>query len=1051
MSADCVEKKKAAAADRSAEANELVRIDTGKALTLADAREQLERAKGPQYWRSLHELAQTPGFRRLIEDEFPRHAAALDEVSRRDFMKVAAAGLALAGLSACTKQPKEAIIPFVRQPENMLPGNPTYFATAMPFPTGAFPLLAKSNEGRPTKVEGNPNHPASAGGSDVFAQASVLGLYDPDRSQTIQHLGEVKPWGAFLGAIRQPLVAQKSLGGVGVRFLTETVISPTMAAQMRDLLKLYPQAKWYQYDPVNRDSFRAGMVAAFGQPMNAVYHIEPADVIVSLDADFLSAGYPGFHRYAREFASRRKVQKDGRGKSERGMNRLYAIESTPSSTGSKADHRLPKRASDVEDFARGLASALGASAGSAAGGVDGKFIAAMAKDLQAHRGASLVIAGEGQPAAVHALAAAMNQALGNVGKTVVYTDPMEANPVDQAQSLGELIGEMWAGKVDMLAIVGGNPVYNAPADLDFTGAMQKVPLRAHLGLYVDETSWLCHWHVPQAHYLESWSDTRAYDGTVSIVQPLIAPLYDGKSTHDFLTAFSDSPGVPGYDVLRTHWKSQHSGADFEMWWRKSLHDGFIADSALPEKQVTAKGVGAPGVAAGVTPKNQFEVIFRADPNVFDGRFANNGWLQELPKPLTKITWENAVLMSPTTARRLNLATDSLAAYEDSDGRADFVPGVNEGKTQVVTVRYGGREITGPVWVLPGHPDDSVTVHLGYGRERAGRVANGMGFSAYKLRTSNAPGFGVGAEVKALEERTQLAVTQHHQTMAGRDLVRAADLAAYEHDPKALHEGEETPDISMYPAVKYEGYAWGMTIDVNSCVGCNACVVACDAENNIAVVGKEQVIKEREMHWLRVDTYYEGTAENPRAYFQPVPCMHCEDAPCEPVCPVGATVHSSEGLNEMVYNRCVGTRYCSNNCPWKVRRFNFLLYQDWDTPQYKMLRNPDVTVRSRGVMEKCTYCVQRINRGRIDAETHERKVQDGDIETACQQACPADAIVFGNINDSAARVTALKQEARNYSLLGELNTRPRTTYLAVIRNPNPELESGGEKKGTARRK
>ena len=1043
MSAECHEKKQAA------EAAELVKIDTGKKLSLDEAREKLAGQSGPRYWRSLHELAETPEFRRLLDDEFPRHASVLDDVSRRDFMKVAGAGLALAGLSACTKQPAEQIIPFVRQPENMLPGKPTYFATAMPFPTGAFPLLAKSNEGRPTKVEGNPQHPASLGGSDPYAQASVLGLYDPDRSQTIQNLGEVRPWGEFLGAVRQPLVAQKSLQGAGIRFLTETVISPTMAQQMRDLLKMYPQAKWYQYDPVNRDELWRGTKQAFGQPAQPVYKLEAADVIVSLDADFLSAGVPGFHRYAREFASRRKVQHDERGKSQRGMNRLYVIESTPSNTGGKADHRLTKKASEIEKVARALAGAVGAGGG----GASDKFLQALAKDLSAHRGSSVVIAGENQSAAVHALAAQMNQALGNVGKTVVYTDPIEANPVDQMAGIRELVGEMWAGKVDMLVIVGGNPVYNAPGDLDFAGAIRKVPRVFRLGLYFDETSWLSHWHVPMAHYLESWSDTRAYDGTVSIVQPLIAPLYDGKTAHEFLQAFTDAPGIPGYETLRNYWKSQHGGADFEMWWRKALYDGFIEGSALPEKQLSAKGSAGEDAraTAGGTPalQGKLEVIFRPDPSTYDGRFANNGWLQELPKPMTKMTWDNAVLMSPATAKALSLFSDSTGSYEDPGGGKTPVGPDSEGFTDVVVVKYQGKEIKGAVWTVPGHPDDAITLTLGYGRTRGGRVADGAGYDAYQLRRSDAPLFAAGAEIRATGERTQLAVTQHHQTMAGRDLVRAATLAEYEHEPKVIHEMGEEPaqDMTLYPAWHYEGYAWGMSIDVNSCVGCNACVVACDAENNIPVVGKEQVIREREMHWLRVDTYYEGEPESPRAYFQPVPCMQCENAPCEPVCPVGATVHSSEGLNDMVYNRCVGTRYCSNNCPYKVRRFNFLLYQDWTTPQLKMLRNPDVTVRSRGVMEKCTYCVQRINRGRIAAEREDRKVQDGEIQTACQQACPADAIIFGNINDSAARVTALKKEHRNYGLLAELNTRPRTTYLAAIRNPNPELEPATEKKGS----
>jgi len=1033
MSAECKEKREAA------ERLELVRIDTGEKLSLEDARARLAGKTGPQYWRSLHELADTPAFRRLLDDEFPRHASVLDEVSRRDFMKVAAAGLALAGLTACTKQPPENIVPFVRQPENMLPGQPTYFATAMPFPTGAFPLLAKSNEGRPTKVEGNPKHPASLGGSDSFAQASVLGLYDPDRSQTIQHLGEVRPWGAFLGAVRQPLVAQKSLGGAGIRFLTETVLSPTMASQLRELLQLYPQAKWHQWDPVNRDAQRAGMLAAFGQPAQPLYKLEAADVIVALDADFLSAGFPGFHRYAREFAARRKVQRDGRGKSPRGVNRLYVIESTPTPTGGKADHRLPKRASEVAEFARQLMGAVG---GAQPSGPDAKFLRALAKDLQAHRGSSLIIAGEHQSAEVHQLAAVMNEMLGNVGKTVVYTDSIEANPVDQAQSIRELAADMKAGKVDVLAIVGGNPVYNAPADLDFPGAIRKVPLVARLGLYFDETSWLSHWHIPQAHYLESWSDTRAYDGNVSIVQPLIAPLYDGKTEHEFLTAFTDSPGITGYETLRNYWKTQHPGTDFEMWWRKSLNEGFIAGTALPEKQLKPSAGADARATAGGTPalQGKLEVIFRPDPSVYDGRFANNGWLQECPKPLTKLTWDNAVLMSPATAKKLGIFSDSAGAYEDGGGEIPVGPD-SEGFTEYVTVRVGGAELVAPVWTVPGHPDDSITLTLGYGRNRVGRVGDGAGYNACKLRTTAAALFASGAEVRPTGRRTQMAVTQHHQTMAGRNVVRAATLAEFERHPEIIHEmgHEPPPDQSLYPAWKYEGYAWGMSIDVNSCVGCNACVVACDAENNIPVVGKEQVIKEREMHWLRVDTYYEGPPENPRAYFQPLPCMQCELAPCEPVCPVGATVHSSEGLNDMVYNRCIGTRYCSNNCPYKVRRFNFLLYQDWSTPQLKMLRNPDVTVRSRGVMEKCTYCVQRINRGRVAAEREGRKVQDGEIQTACQQACPADAIIFGNINDSAARVTALKKEHRDYGLLAELNTRPRTTYLAAIRNPNPELE------------
>jgi len=646
----------------------------------------------------------------------------------------------------------------------------------------------------------------------------------------------------------------------------------------------------------------------------------------------------------------------------------------------------------------------------------------VARDLQAHRGASVVLAGDGQPPAVHALAHAMNQALGNVGKTVVYTESIEADSVNQTDSLRDLVQDLAAGKVDLLVILGGNPVYNAPADLNFAANISRAGLRVRLGLYEDETSALCQWHVPEAHYLESWGDTRAYDGTVSIQQPLIAPLYGGKSAHEILGAFTDEPERTAYNTVREYWASRRGGPDFEQNWRRWVHDGFIPGTAFEPKAVS---VGALSLPAAAPPKpGEIEVVFRADPTVYDGRFANNGWLQELPKPHSTITWDNAALISPkTAAQRLG-------------------PQVNS--QDVVEIVYRDRRVRAPLWITPGHADDSITIYLGYGRTRAGRAGTGAGFSAYALRTTTAPWSARGVRLNLTGEQYELAVTQGHNNMEGRDLVRSSDLEDYRKDPRFARHDEPEPALTLYQPYEYKDHAWGMAIDLNSCVGCNACVVACQAENNIPVVGKFEVQRGREMQWIRIDRYYEGDWANPRIHFQPVPCMQCENAPCEPVCPVGATVHSAEGLNDMVYNRCVGTRYCSNNCPYKVRRFNFLLYSDYETESLKLLRNPEVTVRSRGVMEKCTYCVQRINRGRIEAEKQDRKVADGEVLTACQQACPAGAIVFGDINDSKSRVARLKAEPRNYGLLAELNTRPRTTYLAEVRNPNPELEAPAAK-------
>ena len=997
------------------------------ALDLATIRARLKGTHGRQYWQSLEELAANEEFEELLRREFPHQAATWhDPVSRRQFLQLMAASLALAGLSSCTPEPAQKIMPYVRAPEEIIPGKPLFFATAMPFSGSALGVLAESHMGRPTKIEGNPQHPASLGATHVFAQGSVLTLYDPDRSQAVTYAGRISGWGMFLGAMSRALEEQRRRKGQGLRILTETVISPTLAQQLQRLLERFPAAKWHQYEPVNHSRVWEGTRLAFGEVVEPRYHFDAATVVLALDADFLGCGPGGSLRYAHDFASRRRVW-DG----QTAMNRLYVVESTHSNTGAVADHRLALRPSDILDFTYIMAREL---VGDAIQGparhpplaqTHARWVQAIASDLRKHQGAGLVIAGESQPPLVQALAHAMNHALGNVGRTVVYTDPVAARPVDQLASVRELVADMEAGQVELLVLVGANPLYTAPADLRFAEHLAKVPLRVHLGLYADETAALCHWHIPAAHYLEAWSDTRAFDGTVSIVQPLIAPLYAGRSAHELVAVLLGDLDPAGYQIVRDYWRGYLPPEDFERFWRAALHDGIVAGTALSPRPVEFHGLqlDEPSLppSSAASPA-MIELVFQPDPTIWDGRFANNGWLQELPKPLTKLTWGNAALVSPALAERLGLRNE-----------------------EVVELRYQGHTARAPVWIMPGHADHCITVSLGYGRWRAGRVGSRVGFNAYALRTSDALWSAQGVEIHKTGSSEPLATTQTHHSMEGRPLVRTGTLTQFLEHSEFVHDmgHDPPPELSLYPEDEYRGYAWGMAIDLNTCVGCNACVIACQAENNIPIVGKTEVIRSREMHWLRIDRYYGGNLDNPEVYFQPMLCMHCEKAPCEVVCPVAATVHSAEGLNDMVYNRCVGTRYCSNNCPYKVRRFNFLQYADYRTETLKLLRNPDVTVRSRGVMEKCTYCVQRINAARIEAQKENRVIRDGEVITACQAACPTGAIVFGNINDASSRVTKMKTTPLNYGLLAELNTQPRTTYLARLRNPHPELMAGEE--------
>jgi molybdopterin-containing oxidoreductase family iron-sulfur binding subunit len=996
-----------------------------KPLDLESVRARLGELGGRSYWRGLEELAGTEGFREFLHREFPRQASEwTDTVSRRQFLNIMGASLALAGLSACTRNPVEKIVPFVKAPEGIVPGKPLFYATALTQGGVATGVLVESQMGRPIKIEGNDLHPASLGATDARMQASILSLYDPDRSQVLKHLGDVRPWSSFLAALRDAMTAQKAGNGRGLRILTETVTSPTLAGQLDQVLAEMPEARWHQYEPVNRDSARQASRWAFGEDVDVHFDLSPARVILSLDADFLFAG-AGSLKYIRDFTAGRRVSDAGHGGHEghgggSEMNRLYMVESSFTSTGAKADHRLALSSREIEDFTRSLAANLGiaVSPGSPGGRVSA-WAAAVAKDLKAHPGHTAIIPGDAQPPAVHLLALAMNQALGNIGRTVFVTDPVEARPVIQGESIAELVRDMAARKVELLVILGGNPVYNAPADLRFGENLDMVGLRVHLSPYVDETSVRCHWHVPETHSLEMWSDARAFDGTASVIQPLIAPLYEGKSAHEIVAALSGQSDRTAHDAVREQWKKTVNVADFEAWWRRTLHDGVVENTAFPARDVPPVrldrlpmegGRGAAGI----------EIILRPDPSIHDGRFANNGWLQELPKPLTQLTWDNAALVSPALAQKLGLQNEEM-----------------------VEVTAGGSKITLAAWILPGLPGDSVTIHLGYGRTRAGRVGNGAGADAYLLRTSRQEWAGP-AELKRTGRRGSLACTQLHHSMEGRHLIRSASLAEHNRNPHWAHElaHEPDPSLTMYPPFEYNGNAWGMAVDLTACVGCNACVTACQAENNIPVVGKSQVMNGREMHWIRIDRYFEGGLDQPQVLQQPVMCQHCENAPCEVVCPVQATVHNHEGLNDMIYNRCVGTRYCANNCPYKVRRFNFLQYSDQETASLRLLANPDVTVRTRGVMEKCSYCVQRINVARIEARKEDRPLSDGEIATACQQACPAGAIVFGDVNDPRSRVARLKASALNYGILADLNTRPRTTYLAEIRNPNPELEAMG---------
>ena len=1031
-----------------------------------EAAKEEAKASGTRFWRSFNHLKGEEGFKETMGEEFmPGESQPPSGPSRRKFLQLMGASMALAGLSAC-RRPVEPILPYTRKPEEIIPGIPRYFATAMPFRGSVRPLLVESHEERPTKVEGNTAHPFSNGGSGVFAQASVLNLYDPDRSQEVIREGGRATWQDFVGFVRE-LISQADAANVAV--LAEPTSSPTVVALRQQLAEQFSNFTWVTYAPEGDNSAELGMQEAFGQRLRPLYRFAEAETIVSLDADFLKPTDESYLYNTRQYAESRMLSSP-----EEDLNRLYVVDSTHSLTGGMADNRVRMRASAVPAFAAALAAELGLGESPAAASLSEKqraYVQEAAQDLREAGERGLVLAGETQPPQVHALCAAINGTLNSIGTTMLLLDISEGQEAIQEgssmQQLADLTQQMQAGQVDALFMIGTDPVYNAPSELNFEAALKQVPQTIHLGTYLSETGQAARWHVPRAHYLEAWGDGRAYNGTLSVIQPLIAPLYEAAHSEvEVLNLLATGVDRAGYDIVREVWRGRLEG-DFESTWREVLHDGFLPDSQYPQADVSVGAVPAEALQA-EAPGEELEVVFRLDPTVLAGEYANNAWCQELPDPVTKITWDNVAIVSPATAEELELQ----AGYDRGQYYVD-----------VIELTVNGETVALPVWILPGHPNGSISVTLGYGRDIAsdreerdtwffdtgdetdvfahGPLGNGVGTNVAPLRSVQSMRVATGAQVRKTGETYMIATTQDHGVLdlEARPLFRIADMETYRENPDFVVDmgepspGEpwdEYPELyedhpSDQPAFKdsdYYQYQWGMTIDLNTCTGCNACVIACQSENNIPVVGKEEVSRGREMHWLRVDRYYVSTeedADNPEMVLGPIPCMHCENAPCEPVCPVAATMHTPDGTSQMIYNRCIGTRYCSNNCPYKVRRFNFF---DW-TPALpetvQMVLNPNVTVRSRGVMEKCSYCVQRIRNANRRSDIEERPIRDGEVQTACQQACPADAITFGDVSDPTTEVSREKSNSRRYEMLAELNVKPRTSYLGRVRNPNHRLE------------
>jgi len=1073
---------------------------------------------GPRYWKSLDDLAETPAFSDWVEREFPAGASEMEGVNRRQFMKVMAASFGLAGLGmAGCRRPEQVILPYSKQPENLIPGVPVYYTSSQPGMRDNVPVIVETQMGRPTKIEGNPSYKPYGGATSVYTQASILDLYDPDRA-TKSSISET--------AVRDRLAAISKAhaadGGKGLVFLAEPSTSPSRAKLVAQIKETFPAATWAEYTAIDQSTSEQAAKAVFGKSLRSIPDFSKAKRVLSLDADFLLNADASIG-LAREFVKTRKV-KDSKDASK--MSRLYAVESSLTSTGSMADHRLRLSSSQMGAFIAQLAIAMGvslpASAKKAAASltVDAKWVEECATDLAEHKGHSLVVAGEHLSKSVHAIVIAINEAL---------SAPVNYFEVPDAEAgIADAVARLNKGDVQTLIILDGNPVYNAPVDLDWAGAQAKAAESIYFGGAINETSKASKLHIAGSHYLESWGDGRTFDGTLVPVQPMIEPLFPTFNELDVLASLVGAKITDGYSIVQATFKAL-GGSDFN----KFLSDGLLEGSAYKAVKVGsgdfAAAIDAAELEAPELSASKLEVRFAASSHAGDGRYGNNGWMMECPDPMTKLTWDNAILMSPRLAKELEerdgiqifpnkkpMNKDS-AFFEGAKGtlqnnKAEF----KRGKEQAVVAEFtlNGRTVKGPIHVVPGMANYTVVLPLGMGREVIGRVGLGVGFNAYSVRSSDALGVASGAALKLTPEVHPLANTQEHWSMEGRAIVREGNVDQYKKTPdfankmgveshapanygkdadKSLQEksvnqyrgnsayehpsfADPAPNVKVWQGEEARAkfpdiQQWGLTIDMNSCTGCTACVVACQSENNIPIVGKEQVLRGREMHWMRIDRYFsaekydqEEVPEDVQVSFMGMMCQHCENAPCEQVCPVNATVHDNSGLNVMAYNRCVGTRYCANNCPYKVRRFNFF---DWnkrqigefykgsllgpvDEPELqKMQKNPNVTVRMRGVMEKCTYCTQRIEAAKIDQKrlagaTGNITIADGTIKTACQQACPTDAISFGDISDANSEVSKLKASDRNYSVLGYLNVRPRTTYLARLRNPNPKMPDAYKK-------
>ena len=1009
----------------------------------------------PVFWKSLEQKANPELAASRATAEFPRETVGkefgIGETGRRGFL-FGGLSAALLAVEGCARRPVETILPYAKAPEYMLPGIPVHYATVRSHRGDAIGLLVENHEGRPTKIEGNSVHPSSLGSADVITQASILDLYDPDRSNSPKKGAANAKWEEAEALLKSKAASLAADGGAKLRILAQPTNSPTFL-RLRDMLAAkLPKARIHNWTPVNESNAREGARIAFGQPVHTVYEYRAARVIVALDSDFLQTE-AGMIRATKQFAAGRRLQA-----AHDPMSRLYVVEPSYTTTGANADHRLRLPSSQIAAYTlalakelstrngvdlAGISDALALSTG-AVDGVPAKWIKVVADELLQARGRGVIVVGSDQPPHVHALAHAMNAALanagtpGNPGQTINYFSVADPSETDVVADLKALVADIDGGQVDTLLILGGNPVYDAPADLKFAEKLVKVPTSIHLSHTLDETTSKTTWHLPRAHELETWGDQRSLEGTVSIQQPLIAPLFGGRSDIEIVALLVGEPSN-GHDLVRATVKaSSTSGQPHEQTWKASLARGLFGGQAprpLGALAVNGKDVAAsvPHAAPVQLGTGNLEIDFNADPKLFDGRHANNPWLLELPDLMTKIVWDNAAIVSPTTAKALGVSSGDVVTLSRAN--------------------VGSIEI--PVWILPGQADNVVTVNVGWGRTDVGRYGKGIGTNVYPLRTSANLGFGTGGTLAKTGKTALLTQTQEHQNMEGRPLAVDATLDQYRKDPEfAQYRTPDPKTLPLWKPVEYKEHKWGMVIDLSSCTGCDACVIACQAENNIATVGKDQVHRNREMYWIRIDRYFFGDDEkDPGVALQPVACVQCEQAPCENVCPVNATTHSPEGLNDMAYNRCIGTRYCANNCPYKVRRFNYLEFQGGppgssvetvygDLPETrKMQFNPDVTVRMRGVMEKCTYCVQRIQEAKIASKRDERPIKDGEITPACAQTCPADAITFGDLNDPQSRVARKSKIDRGYHLLSELGTHPRTTYLGKIRNPNPAMVEG----------